>query len=79
MNSQDFYNNNVDLNQTGVLNDINLLSVNSLISVKRKKSSRKKINIEEKNFEKNVKNLLQKKINTNDNADINNRFINKNN
>ena len=58
---------------TGVLNDINLLSVNSLISVKRKKSSRKKINIEEKNFEKNVKNLLQKKINTNDNADINNK------
>ena len=70
---------------TGVLQDISKLSVDSLISVSTKKSNKrkKKKNVEEKNFENNFKNLLQKKINIdskknsdNKNKDENLKIIN---
>ena len=61
-------------NTSGVLKDISLLSVNSLISIKttRKRTLKKKVkNIEEKKFENKFKNLLQKKINLKSNEEDN--------
>ena len=57
---------------TGVLKDISLLSVDSLIGVSRKKSYKKK-NVDEKNFENKFKNLLQKKIKIDSNKNDNNK------
>jgi hypothetical protein len=57
------------IGHTGTLSNISLLNVNSLIGVNKKKKSKKKVNIEEKNFEDKFKDLLQKKINKDDNKD----------
>ena len=57
---------------TGVLNDISLLNVDSLIGVNRK-NTRRRLNMEEKNFENKFKNLLQKQINIDTKQNLNNK------
>ena len=54
--------------QTSIINNISLLNVNNLIRVKKRRS-KKKVNIGENNFEDKFKDLLQKKINTDDQKD----------
>ena len=57
---------------TGVLSDISLLNVDSLIGVNRKNTIRR-LNMEEKNFENKFKNLLQKQINIDTKTDLKNK------
>ena len=59
--------------KSGVLSDINLLSVDILVTMNTKKTNKRKSNINEKNFENKFKDLLQKKIKNDDNKDKKNQ------